>query len=125
MAAAGAMNAAASVLVGLAVDHPTHEAKLNALKVAELKTVCTHFGLVSTGDKAALTNHIRTHKLTAGGGGGDGGGGGAGVGGAGGGGGGGAGGGAGGGGGAPAVVPPATPGALTAMSDADLRLVCA
>ena len=111
------MNAAASVLVGLAVDHPTHEAKLNALKVAELKTVCTHFGLVSTGDKAALTNHIRTHKLTAGGGGGDGGGGGAGVGGA--------GGGAGGGGGAPAVVPPATPGALTAMSDADLRLVCA
>jgi hypothetical protein len=102
------MTAAASALVGLAVGHPTHEAKMNAMKVAELKTVCTHFGLVSTGDKATLMNRIRTHKLAAGGGGG-----------------GGAGGGAGGGGGAPAVVPPATPGALAAMSDADLRLVCA
>jgi hypothetical protein len=119
------MSAAAAALVGLDVVHATHEARLNALKVAELKTVCTHFGLVSTGDKATLVNRIRTHKLAAGGGGGGGGGGGAGGGGAGGGGGGGAGGGAGVGGGAPAVVPPATPGALAAMSDADLLLVCA
>jgi len=102
-------------LMGLDVGDPTHEAKLNALTVPELKSVCTHFGLVSTGVKAALVNRIRAHKLAAGGGGGGGGGGGAGGGGAGG----------GGGGGGPAVVMPATPGELVAMSDADLRLACA
>ena len=48
------MNAAATALMGLDVGHPDHEAKLNALTVAELRTVCTHFGLVSTGVKAAL-----------------------------------------------------------------------
>ncbi len=63
------MNAAATALMGLDVGHPSHEAKLNALTVAELRTVCTHFGLVSTGVKAALVDRIRTHKLAAGGGG--------------------------------------------------------
>ena len=65
------MSAAATALMGL---DPTHEAKLNALTVAELRAVCTHFGLVSTGFKATLVNRIRTHKLAAGGGGGGGGG---------------------------------------------------
>ena len=109
------MSPAATALMGLDVGDQTHEAKLNALTVPELKSVCTHFGLVSTGVKATLVNRIRTHKLAAGGGGGGGGGGDAGGGGAGGG---------GGGGGGAVVVLPATPGDLIAMSDADLRLVC-
>ena len=50
------MSAAATALVGLDVGDPTHEAKLNALTVAELRTVCTHFGLVSTGVKATLVD---------------------------------------------------------------------
>ena len=110
------MSPAATALMGLDVGDPTHEAKLNALTVPELKAVCTHFGLVSTGVKATLVSRIRNHKMAAGGGGGGGGGGGAGGGGAGGG---------GGGGGGAVVVLPATPGDLVAMSDADLRLVCA
>ena len=62
------MSPAATALMGLDVGDPTHEAKLNALTVPELKSVCTHFGLVSTGVKAALVNRIRAHKLAAGGG---------------------------------------------------------
>jgi hypothetical protein len=42
MAAAGAMSPAATALMGLDVGDPTHEAKLNALTVPELKSVCTH-----------------------------------------------------------------------------------
>ena len=76
------MSPAATALMGLDVGDPTHEAKLNALTVPELKAVCTHFGLVSTGVKATLVSRIRNHKMAAGGGGGGGGGGGAGGGGA-------------------------------------------
>jgi hypothetical protein len=103
MAAAVAMGAVASALVGLSVNDPIHDAKLKALRVADLRTVCTHFGLMHTGDRAALTNRIRNHKLAA------------------------AGAAAG---GAPPPPPPApvpkpgTPGALASMIDADLRQLC-
>ena len=62
------MSPAATALMGLDVGDPTHEAKLNALTVPELKAVCTHFGLVSTGVKATLVSRIRNHKMAAGGG---------------------------------------------------------
>ena len=65
MAAAVAMSAAASALVGLSVNAPTHETKLKALKVADLKAVCAHLGLVQAGDKTELTDRIRNHKLAA------------------------------------------------------------
>jgi hypothetical protein len=65
MAAAVAMSAAASALVGLSVNAPTHETKLKAIKVADLKAVCAHFGLLQAGDKTALTDRIRKHKLAA------------------------------------------------------------
>ena len=98
MAAAVAMSAAASALVGLSVNAPTHETMLKALKVAELKAVCAHLGLVQAGDKTALTDRIRNHKLAA-----------AGAAPA----------------PPPAPVPkPGTPGALASMIDADLRQLC-
>ena len=65
MAAAVAMGAAALALVGKSVNDPTHETKLKALKVADLKAVCAHFGLLQAGDKTALTDRIRNHKLAA------------------------------------------------------------
>jgi len=40
MAAAGGMSAAAAAFVALAVGHATHEAKLKALKVVELRAIC-------------------------------------------------------------------------------------
>ena len=64
------MSAAATAFVALAVGHAAHEAKLTALKVVELRAICMDFGLESTGDKAALMDRVRTHKLAAGGGGG-------------------------------------------------------
>ena len=76
MAAAVAMSAAALALVGLPVHDLTHEAKLNTLTVADLKTVCAHFGLAPAGGKAALTESIHSHKLVAAGAAGAGGGGG-------------------------------------------------
>ena len=103
------MSSAAAAFVALAVGHATHEAKMKAMKVVELRAICMDFGLESTGDKAALMDRVRTHKLAAGGGGGGGGGG--------------SGGGGGGGPPPPPVVPPDTPGALEAMTDADLRMV--
>jgi hypothetical protein len=101
MAAAVAMSAAALALVGLPVHDLTHEAKLNTLTVADLKTVCAHFGLAPAGGKAALTESIHSHKLVAAGAAG-----------------------AGGGGGAAPVAKPCTQGALASMTDADLRQLC-
>jgi hypothetical protein len=49
MAAAVAMGAAALALVGKSVNDPTHETKLKALKVADLKAVCAHFWAVAGG----------------------------------------------------------------------------
>ena len=65
MAAAGGMSAAAAAFVALAVGHASHEAKLKALKVGELRAICMDFGLESTGDKVALMDRVRTHKLAA------------------------------------------------------------
>jgi hypothetical protein len=63
MAASVAMGAVASALVGLSVNDPTHDAKVKTLRVADLRTVCAHFRLMQTGDKTALTDRIRNHKL--------------------------------------------------------------
>ena len=64
------MSSAAAAFVALPVGDATHESKLKALKVAELRAICMDYGLDATGDKPVLMERVRTHKLAAGGGGG-------------------------------------------------------